>query len=69
MTLLDVLTLGLKRSCFRRRRAFDASAGCILPPAALATAYVWRKTARRPAAKDVLLAGLFLILLSVALVA
>jgi hypothetical protein len=69
VALLDVLTLALNAILLPKAVALSMlPPACILPPAALATAYVWRKPRGVRLQRISLLAGLFLILLSVALV-
>ncbi|WEX89703.1 GGDEF domain-containing protein [Sinorhizobium garamanticum] len=69
VALLDVLTLGLNAILLPKAVVLSMlPPACILPPAALATAFVWRKPRGVWLLKVSLLAGLFLILLSVALV-
>ncbi len=69
VTLLDVLTLGLNAILLPKAVALSMlPPACILPPAALATAFVWRKPRGVWLQGISLLTGLFLILLSVALV-
>ncbi|MCA1406523.1 GGDEF domain-containing protein [Ensifer sp. IC3342] len=69
VALLDVLTLGLNAILLPKAVVLSMlPPACMLPPAALATALVWRKPRSVWLPKVSLLAGLFLILLSVALV-
>lgn len=69
VTLLDVLTLGLNAILLPNAVALSMlPPACILPPAALATAFIWRKPRGVGLQRVSLVAGLFLILLSVALV-
>lgn len=69
VTLLDVLTLGLNAILLPKAVALSMlPPACLLPPAALATAFIWRKPRGVWLQRVSLLAGLFLILLSVALV-
>nr|WP_289624456.1 GGDEF domain-containing protein [Sinorhizobium sp. 7-81] len=69
VVLLDVLTLGLNAILLPKAVALSMlPPACILPPAALATALVWRKPRGAWLQRVSLLTGLFLILLSVALV-
>lgn len=69
VVLLDVLTLGLNAILLPKAVVLSMLApACILPPAALATTFVWRKPRGVWLQGVSLLTGLFLILLSVALV-
>ncbi|ASP86899.1 GGDEF domain-containing protein (plasmid) [Sinorhizobium meliloti] len=69
VTLLDVLTLGLNAILLPKAVALSMlPPACLLPPAALATAFIWRKPRGVWLQRVSLLTGLFLILLSVALV-
>ncbi|WOS65139.1 diguanylate cyclase (plasmid) [Sinorhizobium fredii GR64] len=69
VALLDVLTLGLNAILLPKGIVLSMLApACILPPAALATAFVWRKPRAIGLQRASIIAGLFFILLSVALV-
>ncbi|THK35559.1 diguanylate cyclase [Ensifer sp. MPMI2T] len=69
VALLDVLTLGLNAVLLPKTVVLSMlPPACILPPAALATALVWRKPRGVWLQRISLLVGLFFILLSVALV-
>jgi hypothetical protein len=69
VALLDVLTLGLNAILLPKAIVLSmVPPACILPPAALATAFVWRKPRAFWLQRISIIAGLFLILLSVALV-
>ena len=69
VTFIDLLTLGLNAILLPRPVALSMLApACILPPAALGTAFFWRKQGGLRFQTGVLLAGLFFVLLSVALV-
>ncbi len=69
VTFIDLLTLGLNVILLPRTVTVSMLApACILPPAALATAFFWRKPEISKLHIAVLIAGLFFILLSVALV-
>jgi len=69
VTLLDALTLGLNAILLPTAIALSMLApACILPPAALATAFVWRKPRAFQFQGIVLIIGMLFILLSVALV-
>ena len=69
VTFIDLLTLGLNAILLPRPVALSMLApACILPPAALGAAFFWRKPALPRLQITVLIAGLFFILLSVALV-
>ncbi|WP_245423976.1 sensor domain-containing diguanylate cyclase [Methylovirgula sp. 4M-Z18] len=66
---IDVITLGLNAILLPKAAALSMVApACILPPAALATAFLWRKPGADKLQITILLAGMFFILLSVALV-
>ncbi|PDT43227.1 MULTISPECIES: GGDEF domain-containing protein [Sinorhizobium] len=69
VALLDVLTLGLNAILLPKAIVLSMLApACILPPAALGTAFVWRKPRATSIQGGSIIAGLFFILLSVALV-
>ncbi|MDE1993855.1 MAG: GGDEF domain-containing protein, partial [Rhizobiaceae bacterium] len=69
VALLDVLTLGLNALLLPKAIVLSMIApAALLPPAALATAFVWRRPRDLRFQRLFLMAGLFLILLSVALV-
>ena len=69
VTLLDALTLGLNAILLPTAITLSMVApACILPPAALATAFVWRKPKAFQFQRIVLIVGMLFILLSVALV-
>ncbi|MCA1493888.1 GGDEF domain-containing protein [Ensifer sp. NBAIM29] len=69
VAFLDVLTLSLNAILLPKAIVMAMLApACILPPAALATAFIWRKPRAYWLQKISIIAGLLLILLSVALV-
>ncbi len=69
VALLDVLTLGLNAILLPKAITMSMLLpACILPPAALATAFMWQKPRAFWLQRLSLIAGMFLILLSVALV-
>lgn len=69
VTFIDLLTLGLNAILFPSSVALSMIApACILPPAALGTAFFWRKPGAPRLQIATLIAGLFFTLLSVALV-
>ena len=69
VTFIDLLTLGLNAILLPRPVALSMLApACILPPAALGAAFFWRKPGLPRLQITVLIACLFFILLSVALV-
>jgi diguanylate cyclase (GGDEF)-like protein len=69
VTFIDLLTLGLNAILLPKAVALSMLApACILPPAALGTAFFWRKPGSHRLQTAILIAGLFFILLSVALV-
>lgn len=69
VALLDALTLSLYAFLLPKAIALSMlPSACILPPAALATAFVWRRPRAYRLQKISIMAGMFLILLSVALV-
>jgi diguanylate cyclase (GGDEF)-like protein len=69
VAVLDALTLSLNAILLPKVIAFSMlPPACILPPAALATAFVWRRPRTLWLQRISIIAGMFLILLSVALV-
>ncbi|NTJ66351.1 GGDEF domain-containing protein [Agrobacterium rhizogenes] len=69
VTFIDLLTLGLNAILLPKAVALSMLApACILPPAALGTAFFWRRPGSHRLQTAILIAGLFFILLSVALV-
>jgi hypothetical protein len=69
VAFIDLLTLGLNAILLPRPVALSMLApACILPPAALGAAFFWRKPGALRLQTAILIAGLFFILLSVALV-
>ncbi|MGG6892329.1 GGDEF domain-containing protein [Rhizobium sp. BR 315] len=66
---IDLITLGLNAILLPKAVAVSMLApACILPPAALVTAFFWRKPGATKRQVTILVAGMFFILLSVALV-
>lgn len=66
---IDIITLGLNAILLPKAVALSMLApACILPPAAFVTAFFWRKPGTAKHQVTVLVAGMFFILLSVALV-
>ncbi|MEF0863588.1 GGDEF domain-containing protein [Rhizobium sp. BR 318] len=69
VALIDVLTLGLNAILLPKAIVLSMLApACILPPAALATAFIWKIPRAFELQRIVLIVGMFFILLSVALV-
>ncbi|MBB4570748.1 diguanylate cyclase (GGDEF)-like protein [Rhizobium leucaenae] len=69
VALIDALTLGLNAILLPRTVALSMlPPACILPPAALATAFIWKIPRTFQLQRIVLIVGMFFILLSVALV-
>ncbi|UWU24772.1 diguanylate cyclase (plasmid) [Rhizobium sp. CB3060] len=69
VALIDVLTWGLNAILLPKAIAMAMlPPACILPPAALTTAFIWKIPRAFQLQRIVLIAGMFLILLSVALV-